>query len=70
MLDVAQSLTHSALKREESRGSHARSDFEARDDDRFLKHSLAFQAEETEDAPLIEYLQSTITRWQPEERTY
>ena len=70
MLDVAQSLAHSALMREESRGSHARSDFEGRDDDQFLKHSLAFQGEETEDIPRIEYLPSTITRWQPEERTY
>lgn len=70
MLDVAQSLAHSALMREESRGSHARSDFEGRDDDKFLKHSLAFQGEETEDIPRIEYLPSTITRWQPEERTY
>ena len=72
MLDVAETLAHSALLREESRGSHARSDFESRDDDRFLQHSLAYRSEEEEDGaiPRIEYLPATITRWQPEERKY
>ena len=67
MLDVAEAVANSAHKRQESRGSHARSDFESRDDDRFLTHSLAFR---TEDGPRIEYAPVTITRWQPEERTY
>ena len=67
MLDVAEAVANSAHKRQESRGSHARSDFESRDDDRFLTHSLAFR---TEDGPRIEYTPVTITRWQPEERTY
>ena len=31
---------HSALRREESRGAHQRTDFPARDDQRFLAHSL------------------------------
>ncbi len=66
-LDVAEALAHSALQRRESRGSHARSDFEARDDERFLQHSLAYQ---TPDGPRIEYLPVTITRWQPAERKY
>ncbi|MEE2658541.1 MAG: FAD-binding protein [Candidatus Latescibacterota bacterium] len=69
MLDVAESLAHSARLREESRGSHARSDFEARDDEHFLQHSLAYHVGEGAD-PRIEYLPATITRWQPEERTY
>ncbi len=67
MLDVAEALAHSALLRQESRGSHARSDFEERDDDRFLNHSLAYR---TPDGPRIEYLPVSITRWQPEERKY
>jgi fumarate reductase flavoprotein subunit len=70
MLDVAESLAHSALRREESRGSHARSDFEDRNDDAFLQHSLAYRSAEDGDAPRIDYLPATITRWQPEERTY
>ena len=68
MLDVAEALAHSALLREESRGSHAREDFETRDDERFLQHSMAYQT--PEGPPRIEYLPVTITRWQPEERKY
>ncbi len=67
MLEVAEALAHSALQRRESRGSHARSDFETRDDERFLRHSLAYR---TPDGPRIEYLPVTITRWKPEERKY
>ncbi len=66
-LDVAETVARSALAREESRGSHTRTDFPKRDDARFLKHSLAYQ---TPDGPRIEYLPVTITRWPPEERKY
>ena len=66
-LDVAETLAHSALLREESRGSHSRSDFEKRDDERYLKHSLAYQ---TDDDPRIDYLPVAMTRWEPEERKY
>ena len=69
MLDVAESLAHSALLREESRGSHARSDHGSRDDERYLSHSLAHRDIDGGD-PRIEYLPATITRWQPEERKY
>ena len=51
MLDVAEALAHSALRREESRGSHARSDFEERNDDSFLQHSLAYLGVQDDDAP-------------------
>ncbi len=67
MLDVAETVAHSALAREESRGSHTRTDFPKRDDARFLKHSLAYR---TPGGPRIEYLPVTITRWPPEERKY
>jgi len=67
MLDVAEAVANSALLREESRGSHTRTDFPKRDDARFLKHSLAFR---TPAAPRIDYLPVTITRWAPEERKY
>ncbi len=67
MLDVAEAVAHSALRRKESRGSHARSDFEARDDERFMQHSLAYYHE---GKTRIEYLPTSITRWQPEERKY
>ena len=67
MLDVAETVANSALKRKESRGSHTRTDFPKRDDANFLKHTLAYR---TPDGPRIEYLPVTITRWQPEERKY
>jgi fumarate reductase flavoprotein subunit len=66
-LDVAEALAHSALARKESRGSHQRIDFPDRDDDAYLKHSLAYQ---TPDEPRIEYKEVVITRWPPGERKY
>jgi fumarate reductase flavoprotein subunit len=67
MLDVAEALAFSALARTESRGSHQRADYPARDDEKFLKHSLAYQ---TDGEPRIEYLDVAITRWPPGERIY
>ena len=67
MLDVAEAVAHSALNRKESRGSHTRTDFPKRDDENFLKHTLAHR---TAQGPRIEYSPVTITRWPPEERKY
>jgi succinate dehydrogenase flavoprotein subunit len=68
MLDVAEALAHSALQRKESRGSHQRLDYPARDDDNFLKHSLAtYRGVEP---PAISYRDVVITRSQPAERVY
>ena len=67
MLDVAEAVAHSALMRTESRGSHQRTDHPRRDDEKFLKHSLAYQ---TENDPRIEYLDVVVTRWPPGERKY
>jgi fumarate reductase flavoprotein subunit len=67
MLDCAEAVAYSALMRKESRGSHQRTDFPKRDDENYLKHSLAYR---TEDDPRIEYLDVVITRWPPKERVY
>lgn len=68
MLDVAECIVHSALRREESRGAHQRTDFPDRDDQRFLAHSLVSRAPGGE--PRVELLPVTITRWPPGERVY
>jgi fumarate reductase flavoprotein subunit len=68
MLDVAEAIVQSALRREESRGAHQRTDFPARDDQRFLAHSLAYR--NPDGSCRIEYLPVTITRWPPGERVY
>jgi fumarate reductase flavoprotein subunit len=68
MLDVALAVTHSALERRESRGSHQRTDYPKRDDTKFLKHSMAFRGENR--APRIEYKDVVITKWPPAERVY
>jgi succinate dehydrogenase flavoprotein subunit len=68
MLDVADTIVNSALRREESRGAHQRTDFPARDDQRFLAHSLAER--QPDGSCQISYLPVTITRWPPAERVY
>ena len=68
MLDVAEAIVDSALQREESRGAHQRTDFPARDDQRFLHHSLVYR--NADGSCRIEYLPVTITRWPPAERVY
>lgn len=68
MLDIADAIVNSALRREESRGAHQRTDFPARDDQRFLAHSLAER--QSDGSCRITYLPVTITRWPPAERVY
>src|SRR5947208_3292802 len=66
MLDVAETIIQSALNRTESRGSHQRTDFPERDDQKFLAHSLAYRR--PDGAPRVELLPVTITRWPPGKR--
>ena len=68
MMDAAEAIIHSAKARHESRGSHQRTDFPERDDDKFLQHSLVYRTESN--APRIEYAPVSITRWPPGKRVY
>ena len=68
MLEVAETVAHSALQRTESRGSHQRIDHPRRNDEKYLKHSLAYRQKDGE--PRIDYKDVTITKWPPGERTY
>jgi succinate dehydrogenase / fumarate reductase flavoprotein subunit len=66
-VDISEVITLGALVREESRGSHFRTDFPQRDDKNWLKHTIARY---TKDGPELSYSPVTITKWQPEERKY
>jgi fumarate reductase flavoprotein subunit len=68
MLEVAEVITYSALAREESRGAHARRDFPDRNDEKYLKHTIAMHANEI--APRLEYRDVRITNFKPQARAY
>jgi fumarate reductase flavoprotein subunit len=68
MLDVAETIVHSALNREESRGAHQRKDFPKRDDNKYLTHSMVYRT--AEGPPRIEYKPVVITKLPPGERVY
>ena len=67
LLDIAETIVEGALAREESRGAHYRLDFPQRDDQRWLKHTMAYR---TESGPQLKYGPVAITKYQPTERKY
>ena len=70
MADVAKAIVHSALTRKESRGAHFRTDITERDDENWLKHTLAYQDIDSEDGVRVETSPVTITKWEPVKRVY
>ncbi len=69
MLEVAEALAHCARARRESRGAHMRLDgFEARDDEQFLAHSLAYF--NGDGVPRLDTMPVTITKSPPRARVY
>jgi succinate dehydrogenase / fumarate reductase flavoprotein subunit len=67
MVPVAEAAARGAINRRESRGSHTRTDYPARDDDHFLTHSIASQRN---GEISITYTPVTPGMFRPEERVY
>nr|NIV15213.1 FAD-binding protein [Fodinibius sp.] len=67
LLDSAYITAVSAMARKESRGAHAREDFPNRDDDNWMKHTLAWlEGHQVK----LGYKPVRITKYQPTERVY
>jgi succinate dehydrogenase / fumarate reductase flavoprotein subunit len=67
LLDLAYIVTTCALNRQESRGAHAREDFPNRNDQNWLKHTLAWlEVDEIK----LDYKKVDISRWEPKPRKY
>ena len=71
LIGLSEAMVCSALAREESRGAHARRDFEARNDADWLKHTLVhLDRNNNGRVPIIEYKPVTVTRFKPKPRVY
>ncbi|PJF36377.1 MAG: succinate dehydrogenase flavoprotein subunit [Candidatus Thermofonsia Clade 1 bacterium] len=68
LLELAEVTAFSALNRTESRGAHAREDYEKRDDQNWLKHTMVYR--EGEEGLRVDYKPVVITQYQPKERVY
>lgn len=66
-LEMAEIVSMGALERKESRGSHSRRDYPKRDDDKWLKHTIASYVK---GEPKLSYKKVTLGLFKPEERKY
>lgn len=67
MVDLGGMIVEGALARTESRGSHFRTDYGQRDDQKWLKHTVATKGA---DGPIFSYSDVDISLYEPKERTY
>ncbi|MCC6602698.1 MAG: succinate dehydrogenase flavoprotein subunit [Anaerolineae bacterium] len=68
LLELAEVTAVSARSRPESRGGHAREDYQKRNDQEWLKHTFYFR---TEDGSYrLDYKPVTLGRYEPKERVY
>jgi fumarate reductase flavoprotein subunit len=70
MIRLAICVAYGALKRTESRGSHYREDFPARDDVNWLSRTLAYWKNPDGELPILEYEKPIITESPPGTRGY
>jgi succinate dehydrogenase / fumarate reductase flavoprotein subunit len=68
LLDLSLVTAASAANRTESRGAHSRKDFPERDDDQWLKHTMAYLKNDGEVS--IDYKEVDTSIWEPKPRVY
>ena len=68
LLDLAEVLVISARARTESRGGHFREDYPHRNDDTFMRHTMAYLNPDS--IVRLEYMPVVQTRYQPTDRKY
>ena len=67
LIELAETIVVGAIARTESRGAHSRTDYPKRDDEHWMKHTLAQKAP---DGPALSYGPVGYTRWEAKERVY
>ena len=70
LLEVAEATAITAEERKESRGAHARDDFQERDDENWLCHSMYFPADKRVGKRDVNFSPKTMEAFAPKARTY
>nr|WP_314547377.1 succinate dehydrogenase flavoprotein subunit [uncultured Massilia sp.] len=70
LIEVAKATVISAAARKESRGAHAHSDFEQRDDENWMKHTLFFSEGNRLDYKPVVTKPLTVDTFKPKPRTF
>lgn len=70
LLEVAEATAIAAEERKESRGAHARDDFQDRDDANWLCHSVYFPGEKRVGKRAVNFKPQTMEAFQPKKRVY
>ena len=70
LLEVAEATAITAEYRKESRGAHARDDYQDRDDENWLKHSMYFPGEKRVGKRDVNFAPKTVPAFEPKVRTY